>query len=1363
MKYSLAILIVTRSLAVSGELPVNPVLPDGLGVNIHFTGPRPGEMRMLAEAGFRWVRMDVLWHNTEVQKGRYDFSAYARLLDALDAHKLRPLFILCYGNKLYDKGQSPYTEEGRQAFVRWAVAAVERFKGRGVLWEIWNEPNARGFWAPEVNVEDFIKLALATGRALREAAPGEVLVGPAVAQTDSWFLDRCFRAGLLDYWSAVTVHPYRTTEPETVAERYRSLRTLIARYAPKGKRIPLWSGEWGYAVGAPGITVENQGKFLPRQWLTNVANDVPVSIWYDWHDDGPLPDEREHHFGTVRYTYHKGRNPVYDPKPAYQAARTLTTTLKGFRFDRRLDVGGASDYVLLFTRGGETRLAAWTTWPEPVTVEIPVAPGRFRVTAHTGETLPVLTAGEGGLRVVLTGAPQYLTPEAALRWTRQAGPRRPARAETAETDSSALRASFIEPPNDSKPMVRWWWFGPAVTNKEIEREIRFMEDGGFGGFQLDTDYPMTLDQPSKGLVNFNYLSKEHLDAVGFAANVARQHDMRMDLALGSGWPYGGPHIPLEQAAGRLRIYKVDAGPEATRVPLPRLGPGEEVIAAFAGPPLREAGDIRDGALHLPRAAHPRQVLFFSAGPTYMTVKRAAVGAEGFVLDHFNRGALERHLEAVGEKLLGAVAPGSVRAVFCDSLEVIGSDWARDTLEEFRRRRGYDLKPHLPALVTDAGEKTGAIRHDYGQTLSELFTERFLQPLQAWCRRRNVQLRLQPYGMPGPGMFSMEHVDLPEGEAPNWSQFSYLRWTSSASHNYGRPVTSSETWTWTHPPMFRATPLDLKAVADMHFLEGVNQIIGHGWPYSPPDAGTPGWTFYATVALDRRNPWWPVMPDLTRYLARVSFMLRQGQPANDIALYAPTDDAWALEHSIWAEQKPLEIALPAYIGARLGANLIPRLLEAGYNFDLVDDTVIGRIGKIDNGWLSVSGHRYRVIVLPGIERMPARTLRSLREFVRQGGILVATRRLPSEAPGWLGRQAQSAEITRIARELFEGPSARGHFVAEEREIGRRLTELHPPDVVFLPAAPVVGFVHRATDDGEIYFLANTSNRRQSVKASFRAAGLTPEWWDPFTGKASAAEEFQRGGRTVIPVDLAPHASCLLVFRKNPARAPRKARPEAAAEDLDISRDWLVVFDGGKKVLMNELRSWTNIEEMKFFSGQASYYKKVRAPESFVKDGTRVTLHLGEPAPVTAVPADGLRAWVEGPVREAAEVYVNGARAGSVWHPPYELDVSGLVTAGVNEVRISVTNLLVNRMADTPRPGGTLAERLAFHKELNARYGVRFHPEDLRDIEALPSGLLGPVRLIALKSVRPPTPSDPHAGSSSTSRAGSRRCLLRKRIR
>ena len=420
-----------------------PVIPDGFGVNIHFTDPLPGEIAMLAEAGFRWVRMDFKWDVTETQPGRYDFSEYERLLVALEQHQVHALFILDYGNPLYDNGAPPRTELTRQAFARWAVAAAKHFAGHGVLWEIYNEPNHATFWPPRPNPQEYVALALAVGRAFHEAVPDEKLIGPATSEIDFAFLESCFKAGLLKYWSAVSIHPYRRADPETAAQDYCRLREMIRTYAPSGEiqrptsnvqgpirtggppvpmgRLPRWGGssdrvtampiissEWGYSSAWPGVSEEKQGQILARSWLTNVANGISLSIWYDWRDDGSDTNNAEHHFGTVSPVFHERRDPVYDPKPAYLAAKTLTGFFKGYRFEKRLDLGGAEDYLLAFRKDGEVRFAAWTTASEAREVVLPLNAGRYATTRHTGQNGIVTSADQKGLRITLTAAPVYI-------------------------------------------------------------------------------------------------------------------------------------------------------------------------------------------------------------------------------------------------------------------------------------------------------------------------------------------------------------------------------------------------------------------------------------------------------------------------------------------------------------------------------------------------------------------------------------------------------------------------------------------------------------------------------------------------------------------------------------------------------------------------------------------------------------------------------------------------------------------------------------------------------------------------------------------------------------------------------------------
>lgn len=388
-----------------------PEVSEALGMNVHFVHPQPGEIQALEDTGVRWVRTSLDWAGTEQAPGAYDFSAYDTLLAELEGAHLHTLFILCYYNPLYDHGLSPASDEARQAFAHWAAAAVTHFRGRRILWEIYNEPNFR-FWTPRPNTEDYIKLALAVGEAVAESAPDEKLVGPASAVIDPSFLEACFRAGLLNYWSAVSIHPYRQSDPETLADDLLQVRLLIRKYAPAGKTVPIITSEWGYSAVWNGMNEQKQAEMLARGWLTQVASDVQLSFWYDWESGGD-PRDPEQHFGLIGTpAAPAGGGVTFPRKPAYQAAQTLTRFFSGFRFNKRLALDRPEDYLLLFSKGEEVRLAAWTT-AAPHPAILPTSAGAFEVTGVTGESEPAQVADRHGLAMTLTNQPQYLVPSAA--------------------------------------------------------------------------------------------------------------------------------------------------------------------------------------------------------------------------------------------------------------------------------------------------------------------------------------------------------------------------------------------------------------------------------------------------------------------------------------------------------------------------------------------------------------------------------------------------------------------------------------------------------------------------------------------------------------------------------------------------------------------------------------------------------------------------------------------------------------------------------------------------------------------------------------------------------------------------------------
>lgn len=429
LRFALTFLSLFLALAVSADhtsapcrgcwlaTPATPTIDQSFGVNIHFTDPQPGEIKMIADAGFRWIRMDLKWDATERERGRYDFADYDRLMTAIEPSGLRALFILDYGNPLYGDG-APRTEEARNAFARWAVAAAQHFANRGIIWEVYNEPNNAMFWQPS-NAGEYASLAITVGKAFRESVPNERLLGPAVGEMDFPFLDSCFKAGALDGWFAVSVHPYLRRDPENVAIEYAKLRELIASYKtpsdsagekPASSTVPIISGEWGYSSVWRGMNEEKQAMMLARQFLTNAANGIPVSIWYDWRDDGLDPKDAEHHFGLVRHEYRNGQSQVFEPKPAYFAAKTLLRHFSGFKFEQRLIVGSDDDYVLIFARDGERRMAAWTTSPGKKQLKIAATGGQYAITNMKGEDAGRVTNDQGVLSIKVSNSPVYLAP-----------------------------------------------------------------------------------------------------------------------------------------------------------------------------------------------------------------------------------------------------------------------------------------------------------------------------------------------------------------------------------------------------------------------------------------------------------------------------------------------------------------------------------------------------------------------------------------------------------------------------------------------------------------------------------------------------------------------------------------------------------------------------------------------------------------------------------------------------------------------------------------------------------------------------------------------------------------------------------------
>ncbi|MEM3258243.1 MAG: cellulase family glycosylhydrolase [Thermoproteota archaeon] len=339
------------------------IVPYGLGVNIHFINPNDQQkfwLDMIKYAGFKLVRMDFFWDHVEVTKGTYDFSGYLILTEELKKRGLAPLFILDYSNPLYDNGLSPHTEGARNAFANFAANATKTFLNYSIVWEIWNEPN--GFWKPSPNVDDYSKLAIETAKKILNINKDILIIAPATAGIDLNFIRIFIEYGALNYVSAVSVHPYRNSNPETVSDDYTKLRQLV-------NNKTIVSSEWGYTTsGSYGNKVDilTQAKYLTRMYLINLMNKVPITIMYDWKDDGIDPSNSENSFGIISNEQVSSLflSESYFIKPAYYAVYNLAKNLNGFKFLERVRVeNDSSIYLLKFSNGLKQKFVIWTTLP----------------------------------------------------------------------------------------------------------------------------------------------------------------------------------------------------------------------------------------------------------------------------------------------------------------------------------------------------------------------------------------------------------------------------------------------------------------------------------------------------------------------------------------------------------------------------------------------------------------------------------------------------------------------------------------------------------------------------------------------------------------------------------------------------------------------------------------------------------------------------------------------------------------------------------------------------------------------------------------------------------------------------------------
>jgi len=446
-------------------------------------------------------------------------------------------------------------------------------------------------------------------------------------------------------------------------------------------------------------------------------------------------------------------------------------------------------------------------------------------------------------------------------------------------------------------------------------------------------------------------------------------------------------------------------------------------------------------------------------------------------------------------------------------------------------------------------------------------------------------------------------------------------------------------------------------------------------------------------------------------------MRQGNPANQVALLLPTDDAWA-------SFSPSKVSVTGAMQRLIPSTLMSAILSAGYNLDYIDADAINKVGI-----------NHQILVLPPTDRIPLVTLKKIQEFVAAGGKVISVGRVPSiDSEG-----KPQAAITDLASQLFN--PAKSTFVANESELGAALHLAATPDFKLDDATTSVkdqvGFIRRRLPNADIYFVVNTSNQPIETTASFATKHNVAEQWNPDT--ATSATAMAKGQ----PIRLAPYESIVFVFSDSQAKIEPAGAEAPGTQLLDISSDWKVTFTGtGKLHAEQTLTDWIADPETMHYSGEAVYTRDFNLD---AKPGGSVFLEVqggkalpgapnsqpehavlganGLPNPLITRPGPGMHAYFDPPIHEAALVTFNGQPAGALWHPPYRLDVSRLVKSGQNHVEIHVFNTALNAWSAQP---------LHDYKPLIEKYGDRFQMQDLNRVQPISSGILGQVKLVTQQS-------------------------------
>lgn len=878
-------------------------------------------------------------------------------------------------------------------------------------------------------------------------------------------------------------------------------------------------------------------------------------------------------------------------------------------------------------------------------------------------------------------------------------------------DAASLYKSFKNPPDAARPFVRWWWNGGRITGNEIIRELDQLKAKGISGVEINTiAFPKGNDP--KNYKAHSWLGKDWLDLLKKAVNAAKERGITCDIIAGSGWPFGGEFLEKQEQIQMLTSgTKLLKGPKQYKFQkkelldemdflLKRKKGSKELYEVRLSPAYEETFDPgikvsidnEEIIVDVPAGDYTLHSLVKLTG--YTSVTHGAPGASGPVLNHYNKAAVKKYLYKMSDAINSSL--GSMgdyfRAVFVDSLELRGSNWCDDLVEEFKERRGYSLESYLPFIlfksskqgayrgqkVVDDDEMTKfsestkneiqRVRYDFEITRLELFNERFLETFVNWCKENKVKSRVQAYGREYYPMKSAMEVDIPEceswlrqdvGQDLRENTFSHGRayrpvnkFVTSAAWLTNKRIVSCEEITNTKM-VFNATLENIKVTGDQSNLSGVNHSILHGFNYSPANISFPGWVRYGTF-FNERNTWWPYLKTWIDYKARLSTMFQAAEMQSDTAIMFPLADMWS-EVGLQYQQWP-KIVYPEY-----GNNVWEAIHQNGGGCDYITENILEK-ASFKNGKLHYGPRSYKILMMLEIESVSPETTEALIKFAKAGGCIIFIGKEPIKSHGLLNDKKKDVNVQSDIQSLKKTlPQQVMSFSAPKGKIIDWFTQIQgklniTPYVKFDRPASHVSQNYYKTKDADIFFISNYHlEKSHNFTATFNIQNKTAWVWDPETGEKFLYPYDRNKNRLKIKLD--PAESLLIVFTDETKGELYPVRKVTSDAPYMITGGWEVTLDkfGGnpRKVQFPQLIDFKEDKELKTFGGTIIYEKKIdiKHPRDYHY------LDLGK-------------------VNGISEVELNGQGLGFKWYGKHIYDTKSILKSGKNSLKIKITTTLGN---------------------------------------------------------------------------------------